>query len=362
MRRKFAAGLLITVVLVGVAAAAGGSTADPLISLRYMEDTYVPQTIKKLQDRAAADTEKTYAAAVARLDKLVADNSGDTDTDDGMNHIAGQVPIHMKRGDSLDLSSGSGVALTAGRANVAAGTLIDVTDGAECLPGTALTAGHRYIVTGNNIASISMISDSARFSLQGSYRQRISDNVVTPFTDIGEIDWFYGPVRYCYQGGLFQGTGPEVFTPQGPVTRAMLATVLYRLAGEPVGGTHSFTDVPAGEWYAAPVAWAATNQIVNGVEPTIYNPTGLVTREQMAAMLYRYAGDYLKQDVSKTTALNSFQDGSKVSAWARNAMGWAVGTGVVTGKDGGKLDAGGTATRAEVATMLQRFSILISVG
>ncbi|MEG0597417.1 MAG: S-layer homology domain-containing protein, partial [Oscillospiraceae bacterium] len=194
------------------------------------------------------------------------------------------------------------------------------------------------------------------------YRQRISDNVVTPVTEIGEIDWFYGPVRYCYQGGLFQGTGPEVFSPQGPVTRAMLATVLYRLAGEPVGGTHSFTDVPAGEWYAAPVAWAATNQIVNGVEPTIYNPNGLVTREQMAAMLYRYAGDYLKQDVSKTAALNSFQDGSKVSAWARNAMGWAVGTGVVTGKNGGKLDAGGTATRAEVATMLQRFSILISVG
>ncbi|MEG2137266.1 MAG: S-layer homology domain-containing protein [Oscillospiraceae bacterium] len=365
MKRNLAAGLLITVILVGVAAAVGGSASDPLISLRYLEDTYIPQTAQKLQDCAAAGTDQTYSAAVARLDKLVANALGEAgtgDTGDNMNHSANFTPIHMKRGDSIDLTAGSGIALSAGRCNVAAGTFLDLTDGIECVPGTALKEGHRYLVVGNNIATISIISDSARLSIQGGYRQRISNIVTTPFTDIGSVDWFYGAVRYCYQGGLFLGTGPEVFTPQGEVTRAMLATVLYRLAGEPVGGTHSFTDVPADEWYSNPVAWAAGNHIVNGVEPNLYNPNGLVTREQMAAMLYRYAGEYLKQDVSKTAALSSFKDGNKTAQWARSAMSWAVGTELVTGKDGGILDPGGTAKRAEVATMLQRFSILISVG
>ncbi|MEG1240180.1 MAG: S-layer homology domain-containing protein [Oscillospiraceae bacterium] len=362
MKRNLAAGLLITVILVGVAAAVGGTTGDPLISLRYLEDTYIPQTVKKLQDRAAADTDQTYSAAVARLDQIVANTLGDAETGDNVNQSANFTPIHMKREDSIDLTVGSGVALSAGRCNVAAGTLLDVTTAAECPPGTALVAGHRYLAVGGNMVTISMVSDSVRLSVQGGYRQRISDIVATPFTDIGAVDWFYGSVRYCYQGGLFQGTSPEEFSPQGQVTRAMLATVLYRLAGEPVGGSNNFYDVPDGEWYAKPVAWAAENGIVNGVEPHLYNPAGLVTREQMATMLYRYAGEYLKQDVSKTASLSRFKDSQKTAQWARTAMGWSVGTGIVSGRDGGILDPGGTAKRAEVATMLQRFSILISVG
>ncbi|MEG2419942.1 MAG: S-layer homology domain-containing protein [Oscillospiraceae bacterium] len=366
MRHKLAAALLCVVLLVGVTVAAvGGSAVDPLISLRYLNETYLPQTILQLAQRAAAQTDPIYTAAVKKLDDLAGEQLKKAEAlrpDDGMNHSATFAPVRVKRGDAMDMTLGTGLIFHAGRANVAAGTFVDVTDGTECVPGDKLTVGHRYLAVGSGMATVAILSDGAAMSLQGSYAQRLSQVVATPFTDLSDLDWFYDAARYCYVGDLFQGTSATQFTPHGSMTRAMLATVLYRLAGEPAGGEHSFSDVPADRWYTGSVAWASLVGIVQGMDKTTFLPEGLVTREHIAVMLYRYAGTYLKQDVTATATLASFPDGARVSSWATDAVCWAVDKKVMNGRDSGALDPSGTATRAEVATMLQRFSVLISVG
>lgn len=137
------------------------------------------------------------------------------------------------------------------------------------------------------------------------------------------------------------------------MTRAMLVTVLWRYAGEPVEGTNNFTDIPSGQWYTNAVVWAATNGIVNGVGDNKFNPDGNISREQMATILYRYS-DSQGIDTSASTDLNSFPDASKVSGYAADAIKWAVAEGLINGSDG-KLLPQGNATRAQVATILMRF-------
>lgn len=365
MRRKFAASLLMVVILIGVVFAVGGSPSDPLISLRYLNDTYEIQTIQTLTEQAEGATDTVYQATLARLQKLAKtylEQAGALDLDDGMNHSTDYTITKVKRGDAMDVAPGSSVLMLAGRANIAAGTLVDMTAGVEQGPGAALVAGHRYLVVGSGMATVAAVSDIARIAPKGAFAQRVSGKVVTPFTDLAEIDWFYGAARYCYMGGLFNGTSGELFSPNGSMTRSMLATVLHRLAGAPAATGHGFTDVADNTWYSAPVAWAASAGVVQGMGEGLFVPDGLVTREQMAVMLHRFAGMHLKQDVTASASLSQFKDSAQVAPWASEAIKWAVGAGVVTGRNDGTLDPGGTASRAEVATMLQRFSILISVG
>lgn len=177
---------------------------------------------------------------------------------------------------------------------------------------------------------------------------------VNPFTDVGESDWFYESVAFVVQKGLFSGTGSSTFSPEDDMTRAMLVTVLYRLAGAPGGGTNSFSDVPAGSWYADPVAWASGQGIVKGCGSGEFRPADPITREQLAVILYNYARSR-GYSVSGFSDASQFADGSKVSAWAAEAMKWAAGTGLITGKGSGILDPQGNAARAQVAAVLQRF-------
>ena len=137
------------------------------------------------------------------------------------------------------------------------------------------------------------------------------------------------------------------------MTRAMFAAVLYRLEGAPAAGTENpFGDVPEDAWYRDAVVWAAGAGIVYGTGDG-FDPAGAITREQIAVMLCRYAA-YLGMDVSASDELSSFPDGDDASSWAKDAMSWAVKNGLVQGRDDGTLDPAGTATRAEVATLLQR--------
>lgn len=177
---------------------------------------------------------------------------------------------------------------------------------------------------------------------------------VNPFTDVGESDWFYESVAFVVQKGLFSGTSHSTFGPEGDMTRAMLVTVLYRLAGEPGGGTNSFSDVPDRSWYADAVAWASGQGIVKGCGSGEFRPADPITREQLAVILYNYARSR-GYSVSGFSDAPQFADGSKVSAWAAEAMKWAAGTGLITGKGSGILDPQGTAARAQVAAVLQRF-------
>ena len=175
-----------------------------------------------------------------------------------------------------------------------------------------------------------------------------------PFTDVSTSDWFYDDVKFVYENGLFSGTDSRSFSPSASMTRAMLVTVLYRLEGEPaVAGRSSFADVRSGAYYEKAVIWAAANGIVTGTSSTSFSPDAKVTREQLAAILYRYA-QYKKLDTSASEKLNSFSDAGEMSGYANAALGWAVAERLVNGASG-KLMPKGYATRAQVAAIFHRF-------
>ena len=176
-----------------------------------------------------------------------------------------------------------------------------------------------------------------------------------PFADVSGSDWFYNDVRYVYEKGIMDGTGADRFSPNAPLTRAMIVTILYRMAGSPsVSGSSDFTDVAAGKWFAKAVAWAAANGIVNGYGDSLFGPNDPVTREQLAAILYRYAVYGGMTAVTLEENLGSFADTAQLSAYAIQAMNWAVGQGLINGS-GSNLVPKAQATRAQVAAIIHRY-------
>ena len=176
-----------------------------------------------------------------------------------------------------------------------------------------------------------------------------------PFKDVKTADWFYNDVKYVYEKGMMAGTAADVFAPNTTTTRAMIVTILYRLEGSPaVTGTSAFVDVPAGQWYTDAVNWAAANQIVKGTSATTFAPNASITREQMAAILYRYA-QYKGYDVTKKADLSGYSDNSQVSAYAKDALAWANAAKLINGVTNTTLAPQGNATRAQVSAILHRF-------
>ncbi len=173
------------------------------------------------------------------------------------------------------------------------------------------------------------------------------------FRDVKAADWYHEAVDFAVEEGLFNGMTDTTFEPNTPMTRAMLVTVLWRYDGEPREGTNVFTDVPGGQWYTRAVAWAAENGIVGGLGNDRFDPNGRITREQLAAILFRYSV-YKGYNTDQYDSMTGFPDRNKVSAWAKESYGWAVGAGLISG-NGGRLDPQGSATRAQVATILMRF-------
>lgn len=176
-----------------------------------------------------------------------------------------------------------------------------------------------------------------------------------PFSDVRIADWFYNDVKYVYEKGIMAGTAADVFAPNATTTRAMIVTILYRLEGSPaVTGTSAFVDVPAGQWYTDAVNWAAANQIVKGTSATTFAPNDSITREQMAAILYRYA-QYKGYDVTKKADLSGYSDNGQVSAYAKDALAWANAAKLINGVTNTTLAPQGNATRAQVSAILHRF-------
>ena len=173
-----------------------------------------------------------------------------------------------------------------------------------------------------------------------------------PFTDVQESGWFYDAVAYVYGNGLMNGMTDTAFAPGVTMTRGMLVTILYRMAGSPaVSGAAGFGDVPAGAYYADAAAWAAANGIVTGYDADTFAPNAPITREQLAAILYRCAGAS-----GDNAALDGFTDAASVSGYASGAMAWAVDAGLITGMGDGTLAPQGSATRAQTAVILMRFA------
>ena len=193
--------------------------------------------------------------------------------------------------------------------------------------------------------------------LNTSYRSVCAYDLVgstiydTPFTDM-RWHWAKDYVNTCVKRGYFNGTGNNPFTPSGTMTRGMLATVLYRMAGSPqVTIDNPFTDVPAGQWYTNGAIWCYEKGILANMDSTTMDPNALVTRQELAYMLYQYSG----APEEPSSALTDFSDSASVSDWAQDAMEYCVGLGVLQGSEG-KLNPQNSVTRAEAATMLVRFA------
>ena len=187
---------------------------------------------------------------------------------------------------------------------------------------------------------------------------RVDENPSTgenPFTDVSEKDWFFDDVLFVYDYGLMVGTGKTLFSPHETVTRGMMATILWRMEGSPIPkGKNRFTDVEDGKRYADAITWTAENGIFADYDKDRFKPDDPITREQLAAIFYRYA-DYKGYDLTVKGNLDKFKDADEITDYAKTAMQWAVGSDLVKGKSGALLDPQGKATRAAIAAMLHRF-------
>ena len=191
----------------------------------------------------------------------------------------------------------------------------------------------------------------------GGSSSKPAENQTFPFLDVVDTSWYYAAVKYAYEHKLFGGTSATEFSPEATMTRGMAATILYSLEGSPaVSAKSPFSDVADGQWYAKAVTWAEENGIVGGIDSESFAPEAGVTREQLAAILYRYA-QYKKYSVSagEDTNILSYEDAVQISPYAVSAIQWACGSGLMTGRTQTALAPVGTVTRAEVAVMLQRF-------
>ena len=168
-------------------------------------------------------------------------------------------------------------------------------------------------------------------------------------------DWFYDDVEYVYESGLMQGVRTRMFEPNAPITRGMIVTILYRMEGWPaVSGSCVFQDVAPGSYYESAILWAAAQGIVKGYDDTHFGPDDSITREQLAAILMRYAA-YKNQDTDVRASLNGFVDAGSISGYATNAVAWAVSGQLLAGVGGSRIAPAGNATRAQAAAILHRF-------
>ncbi len=191
--------------------------------------------------------------------------------------------------------------------------------------------------------------------LPGIIGGNTGSNIKLPFGDVTVSDWFYDDVRYVYANGIMDGTSSDRFAPNAPLTRAMIVTILYRMDGSPaMSGASDFKDVDSNKWFAKAVAWAAANGIVNGYGSGLFGPNDPVTREQLAAILYRYTAYCKASTTANGDNLASFTDLSTVSGYALESMNWAVGEKLLKGANS-KLDPKANATRAQVAAIIHRY-------
>ena len=361
---------LCTVLGAAISVASAVTQTNTLISRSYLENTYRKELDGMITEQVASALSAVQNNARQMLDSIGEDylNLLAPSSDGNMEWlISGDLfAYHGVSGDTVTLNSGSGVIWQKGSATFD-GVLIDVTTGKEVTDGS-LTVNHRYIADG--MVFITVTGESAAWSVEGEWltsaeSQESQEPVEPPtpvepvktFADVPETAWYHDAVYYVVERGLFQGTSDTAFSPGTTMTRGMLTTVLYRMSGSPeVSYSPIFTDVPQDKWFTEGTVWAGQNDVVKGMGDGTFKPNGELTRAQIAQMLYNYA-NWLGIDTSVRGDVSGFADASSISSWAKEAMSWAVGIGLFQGDTQNRLTPSAAATRAQVATLLQRFDL-----
>lgn len=258
---------------------------------------------------------------------------------------------------SVNTATNGTVSVSPRNASKGATVTITVTPNEGYVLGT-LTAtdanGDTISLTNAGNGKYTFTMPSSKVTISATFVAEGSQGTQMPFTDVASGEWYYEAVQYVYDNELMNGMSATTFEPNSTTTRGMIVTMLYRLENEPTAASAGFTDVAAGQWYTDAVNWAAANNIVNGYGDSQFGPTDTITREQMAAILYRYA-QYKGYDVTASADLSAYTDAASVSSYAVSAMQWAVGEGLINGVTNTTLVPGGSATRAQVAAILMRF-------
>ena len=277
------------------------------------------------------------------------------------------VAVSLASGASLNAAQQRALGSQAATATLARASVTVDGAAASCPAGSVRAAV--AVNAADDLTAWSLADDGSISAVGGAYdagQQTYAFDVVNgvtaiarfPFTDVVAGTWYYGAAAYAYNNGLFAGMTPTTFAPNATMTRAMLVSVLWRLAGEPAPkAPNTFVDVPDGAWYTDAVTWAAENGVVSGIGGSRFDPSGFVTREQTAEILYNYAHSK-GYDVSARADLTAFPDAGSVSGWAEEALSWANAAGLINGtvRDGQTiLDPQGSASRAQVAMILMNY-------
>lgn len=277
------------------------------------------------------------------------------------------VAVSLASGASLNAAQQRALGSQAATATLANASVLVDGAAASCPAGSVRAAV--AVNAADDLTAWSLADDGSISAVGGAYdagQQTYAFDVVNgvtaiarfPFTDVVAGTWYYGAAAYAYNNGLFAGMTPTTFAPNATMTRAMLVSVLWRLAGEPAPkAPNTFVDVPDGAWYTDAVTWAAENGVVSGIGGSRFDPSGFVTREQTAEILYNYAHSK-GYDVSARADLTAFPDAASVSGWAEEALSWANAAGLISGtvRDGQTiLDPQGSASRAQVAMILMNY-------
>lgn len=277
------------------------------------------------------------------------------------------VAVSLASGASLNAPQQRALGTQAAAATLANASVLVDGAAASCPAGSVRAAV--AVNAADDLTAWSLADDGSISAVGGAYdagQQTYAFDVVNgvtaiarfPFTDVVAGTWYYGAAAYAYNNGLFAGMTPTTFAPNATMTRAMLVSVLWRLAGEPAPkAPNTFVDVPDGAWYTDAVTWAAENGVVSGIGGSRFDPSGFVTREQTAEILYNYAHSK-GYDVSARADLTAFPDAGSVSGWAQEALAWANASGLINGtvRDGQTiLDPQGSASRAQVAMILMNY-------
>ncbi len=277
------------------------------------------------------------------------------------------VAVSLASGASLNAAQQRALGSQAATATLARASVTVDGAAASCPAGSVRAAV--AVNAADDLTAWSLADDGSISAVGGAYdagQQTYAFDVVNgvtaiarfPFTDVVAGTWYYGAAAYAYNNGLFAGMTPTTFAPNATMTRAMLVSVLWRLAGAPAPkAPNTFVDVPDGAWYTDAVTWAAENGVVSGIGGSRFDPSGFVTREQTAEILYNYAHSK-GYDVSARADLTAFPDAGSVSGWAEKALSWANAAGLINGtvRDGQTiLDPQGSASRAQVAMILMNY-------
>ncbi len=361
----------------------GDITQVPLTTLAQIIEIAIPLTPKQILDRIPIIIYREHDGGAATAMTKLSARQVSPYASEGyyVDYSTGYVFIYSNEFSSFYIAEapvivsapvsggGGGVPMTAFEITVAPG------EGGSIAPQTStVTSGASITFTitpddGNIIADVLVdgvsIGAVSTYDFNGvnaahTITAVFASGWVNPFVDVHKSDWFYGAVEFVARRGLMNGTSATTFEPGSPTTRAMIVTMLHRLEGKPsVTKASGFSDVAAGTWYADAVAWAAANGIVKGYDADTFGPDDNMTREQMVAVLNRYAR-YKGYDMDVIPNLSSFADVADISGYALKGMEWAVAKELIIGTDDNKLDPEGVVTRAQSAILFMRFVVKIA--